>query len=157
MENIELYELYHNLFLGCLIACIALAAIAVFIFFALDIRGVIGFLSGRTAKKQIQKIEEESAAGGRLYRKSRRNQQYKEEKQSRNSGIPPSAMPGGDTEQIIAAGNEIESLRGATEPMEGSAPAEEEKTIYGYSVRRKTTGTFKIEREIVMIHSQEII
>lgn len=51
MGNIELYELYHNLFLGCLIACIVHAAIAVFIFFALDIRGVIGFLSGRTAKK----------------------------------------------------------------------------------------------------------
>lgn len=68
------------------------------------------------------------------------------------------SLPDGDMEEIItAAGNETESLRGATEPMEEPAPAEEEKTIYGYSVRRKTTGTFKIEREIVMIHSQEII
>ncbi|MCC8029272.1 MAG: hypothetical protein LIO75_05710 [Lachnospiraceae bacterium] len=292
MENIELYELYHNLFLGCLIACIALAAVAVLLFFVLDIRGVIGYLTGRAAKRQIQKIEEESAASGRLYRKTRRNQQYEEEKQSGESGISPAAMPGarkvdhavqsahsaeiarreqqrqtegqqparqgvraeqpvrqslenrslppqaelsdsvgttllsdsGETELIVPtdagtagttlledaggtettvladagaagttllagtdetettvpegsgdvgmtvpadtgeteiivpsdAGAAAESLEGATEQMEGEPP-DGDMTIYGYSVRRKTTGTFKIEQEIVMIHSKEII
>jgi len=64
----------------------------------------------------------------------------------------------GDMEQIITAvGNETESLRGATEPLKEPAPSEEEISIYGYSVRRRSTGTFKIEREIVMIHSKEII
>ncbi|MCD8046373.1 MAG: hypothetical protein LUE90_07055 [Clostridiales bacterium] len=57
MENITLY---HNLFLGCLIACIVLAALAVLLFFVLDIRSVAGYLTGRSRRARIRKMEEEN-------------------------------------------------------------------------------------------------
>ncbi|MCD7922018.1 MAG: hypothetical protein LUG27_06225 [Clostridiales bacterium] len=134
MKNIELYEQYHYLFLGCLIACMALAAITVILFFVLDIRGVAGYLSGRTARRQIQKIEEENAAGG----------------ESTSQLIR-------ETEQIHTTGDMTEFLQDRNGVAGESSPVREEKTFYGYAVSRKTTGAFMIEREIVMIHSEEII
>ncbi|MCD8133090.1 MAG: hypothetical protein LUE19_04460 [Clostridiales bacterium] len=134
MKNIELYEQYHYLFFGCLIACMALAAITVILFFALDIRGVAGYLSGRTARRQIQKIEEENAAGG----------------ESTSQLIR-------ETEQIHITGDMTEFLQDRNGVAGESSPVREKKTFYGYAASRKTTGAFMIEREIVMIHSEEII
>ncbi|MCD8156155.1 MAG: hypothetical protein LUD53_01635 [Clostridiales bacterium] len=212
--------LYHNLFLGCLIACIALAALAVLLFFVLDIRSVIGYLTGRSRRTQIQKMEAESAQSGRLFRKTRSGMQYADSQMKEDMGVQDSVSPGarkvenavrsarsaelmssqgaaepvpdpqtpphggGEPTSLLQDGSENTSLlqdgsestsllRGRTEEIapsqrpsaQGSPPAEAGATEYLEHVRqdgqekanRSTNGTFRIEREIVMIHAEEVI
>jgi len=91
MDRITLYS---NLFLVCLAACIGLAVLAAVLFFALDIRNVFGYLSGRTAKQQIRKMEEASAQSGRFFRKTRSAMQYAAEHRKADMGISEAALPG---------------------------------------------------------------
>ena len=50
-------SLYHNLFLICLISAIVCLIVAVALFFVLDIRAVIGYLTGRHNKKEVAFLE----------------------------------------------------------------------------------------------------
>lgn len=50
--------LYHNLFLNCLVLALICLVLAVVLFFVLDIRSTLGYLTGRRAKKKIEELEE---------------------------------------------------------------------------------------------------
>jgi len=58
------YETYRYIFLGGLIACGVFFAIAVILFFVLNIPKVISDLSGRTAKKAIENIRKQNEQSG---------------------------------------------------------------------------------------------
>ncbi|MCC8151650.1 MAG: hypothetical protein LIO96_09425 [Lachnospiraceae bacterium] len=235
-------ELYGNLSLIFLAACIGLAVLAVILFFVLDIRSVFGYLTGRTAKRQIQQMEEESAQSGRLFRKTRSNMQYVDEHMKADMGISEAAAPGArkvenavrsaKSAELMQSGGEqtapspggnytasrqqggeeatslLQDGAQATSLLQGGeqatsllqngeeatsllqhgeeatsllrngeettsmlknvrtrTPGPDETTAYLEHARqteqkkahRSTNGTFKIEREIIMIHAEEVI
>lgn len=80
-------SLYHNLFIGCLILSIVCLIVAIVLFFVLDIRHVLGYLTGRSAKKQIQELEQNNAASGRLVPRERTNMQYVAKEMKEDMGI----------------------------------------------------------------------
>lgn len=59
MENIAgRIDLFHNIYLVCLGAMALCLLIAIVLFFKLNIVGVIGFFTGKQAKKEISKIQD---------------------------------------------------------------------------------------------------
>jgi len=55
-------SLYHNLFLICLVLTFICFALAIALFFILDIRSTLGYFTGRRAKKKIQELKAATAA-----------------------------------------------------------------------------------------------
>lgn len=53
---------YHNLFTGCMAAALFFLILAAVLFFLLDIRNVLGYLTGSSRKKKIKELEKASAA-----------------------------------------------------------------------------------------------
>lgn len=108
-------ELYHNLFLACLVLFLICLVVAAALFFILDIADVVGYLTGRRARRQIQKTERENEADG---------------------NFAPAAG-------FIPMGAQSESSSGrATEEL-------------GVSAARQ--GMFEVERELLLIHTEERI
>lgn len=69
-------ELYHNLFQTSLILALLFLAIAGTLFFMLDIRATLGYLTGRHAKKMIKELEAATAVSVRLTQKQHRNMHF---------------------------------------------------------------------------------
>ncbi len=99
---IQKITLYHNLFQGCLILALICLVIAVVLFFLLDIKEVIGYLSGRQRRKKVKEME---------------------------------------------AGSRVEAASAVSE--DGSTE------ILGRPEARK--GMFRIERELCLIHTDEVV
>lgn len=64
MDNMQRLEsqisMYHTIFMICIVLFVLFLLVDIFLFIKLDIRKVIGFLTGKTARKTI----EEMKAGG---------------------------------------------------------------------------------------------
>ena len=169
-------SLYHNLFVICLLLCILCLILAIVIFFVLDIRNVIGYLTGRKAKKQIQELEESNAASGRLMPRERSNMQYVASEMQADMGVRGVATPGArkvenviqevsKPEQWQDAGEDSTSLLQADEyGQETSVLKEnmvEQPVVDGSTAMldgsQTPIGTFVIEREIILIHAEEVI
>lgn len=58
------YDTYRYIFIGAAILCAIMFVVSVVLFFALNIKKVFGDLTGKNAKKAIQKIREENEASG---------------------------------------------------------------------------------------------
>ncbi len=58
-------SLYHNLFLACLVLAFICFALAIALFFILDIRSTLGYLTGRRAKKKIREFKAAAAQQAR--------------------------------------------------------------------------------------------
>lgn len=50
-------ELFHNLYLGCLVGAVVCLFLSIVIFLRFDIRGACGVLTGHQAKKEIHRLE----------------------------------------------------------------------------------------------------
>ena len=65
MDNMQRLEsqisMYHTIFMICIVLFVLFLLVDIFLFIKLDIRKVIGFLTGKTARKTI---EEMKAGGG---------------------------------------------------------------------------------------------
>lgn len=59
-EMLSKISLYHSLFLGCLGGALLCLGAGLFLFIRLDIRKAAGFLTGRRARKEIRRLEEEN-------------------------------------------------------------------------------------------------
>lgn len=55
-------ELFHNLFTVCLILAVLCLTVAVLLLFVLDIKNVIGYLTGYKAKKRIRELASDKTA-----------------------------------------------------------------------------------------------
>ena len=63
MDNIiSRITLYHNLYLACIGATVVFLCISIVLFIRLNIKEVIGFLTGSQAKREIQRLETEGVA-----------------------------------------------------------------------------------------------
>ncbi len=182
--------LYHHLFLGCLIAAVICLVIAVTVFFLLDIREVIGYLSGSQRRKKVREMESASAQSGRLL-KERSSMSYVAREMKQDMGVRQPAMPGArkvehvveeaptaPMQEIPAAppqtmeaetptdilkepSGEMETSLLKTETAEPQErPSAEEREdgsteVLGEAETRK--GMFRIEREILLIHTEEVM
>ena len=50
-------ELFHNLYLVCLILCLVCLALSIFFFFKFDIRNIFNIRTGRSVKKTVKQME----------------------------------------------------------------------------------------------------
>lgn len=192
-------ELYHNLFLGCLLLCILCVIVAVTIFFVLDIRNVLGYLTGRKARKQIQRLEEVNASSGRLMPRERTNMQYVAQEMQEDMGVRGAVTPGarkvehviqgappgdkavrqqaemqpdtggtaetsllgeysGEQEtSLLTGGSQEAPPEAAEEAAEQEAPVINDGSTATLQNTAGQIGTFRIEREIILIHAEEVI
>ncbi len=118
----EKISLYQNLFQICLILSMICLLIAVTVFFVLDIKSTIGYLTGRQTKKGIKELQEKIAGQKSRY------------------GIP----------QIKFLWTESENTK--------SIHLQKNKDEVSTSLRTTAVlGKFRIVREIMIIHTEEII
>lgn len=177
-------SLYHNLFLGCLVLALICLVIAIVLFFLLDIRSTLGYLTGRRAKKKIKELEVATALSGRLMPKERTNMQYVAQEMKDDMGVRQKAKPGiRKVEHAVEAATPITAEMPATQtypemPAEqGTALLQEPGTevlkdnFVGQEADnvsadgstgvlesgQMTIGKFVIVRELMMIHTEEVI
>ena len=90
-DVIQQINLYNNLFKVCLALALIFLVVAITVFFMLDIRSTIGYLTGRRAKKQIKELEAANAQSGRLMSKGR-SMQYVDQKMKSDMGLEVSYL-----------------------------------------------------------------
>lgn len=167
--------LYQNLFQICLMIALVCLLIAVTVFFVLDIKTTIGYLSGRQAKKKIKELEAETAVSGRLRNEKRKNMQYVAQEMKDDMGVAPKTNMGVRKVSHIVETAEQESVQ-TVQPIEFQQvqqESEETSLLPEVNVSEKiensnvstgmlensnvNLGKFLIIREIVMIHTEEVI
>lgn len=173
--------LYHNLFLACLILGALCLVITIIVFFVLNIRDVLGYLTGRKAKKAIRELQESNAASGRLMPRERTNMQYVAQEMKEDMGVRGAATPGARkvdnlVQNSAPSAAEWNEQSDATELLQETAnsqpatvasEAEAKQAMAGQVAINGSTamldltdakpGTFVIEKEIIMIHAEEVI
>ena len=183
--------LYQNLFRICLALSILFLVIAITIFWVLDIRTTIGYLTGRRAKKEIKELEEANGVSGRLMTKSK-SMQYVAQEMKNDMGVRQPAEPGmRKVEHAVepAAKTNVPQLQ-TTEELRADSSSESEQTqlmgeqyteclngnetevlieqgtvLLGstknhterLSANKSGIGKFLIVREVIMIHTEEVI
>ena len=148
MENIAgRIDLFHNIYLACLGAMILCLLIAIILFFKLNIVGVIGFFTGKQAKKEISKIQDLGL-----------------EKKSGKVKVTPEIKK----EMEVHKSNEVtirkvEDLPSITITKKLEDGSEELTSILRECDENATTvlsqemDDFYVEREILLVHTNEII
>lgn len=128
--------LYHNLYFVCLGATILFLAMSIFLFFYLDVKNCIGFLTGRQARKEIERLNVE----GVTQKTSSKKKVSEEKKQSIKF-------------RKIAITKKLEDEREEkTELL-----CEMEEKAYETTLLKEESKEFLMEREIIMIHTKETI
>lgn len=129
-------SLYHNLYFVCLGATILFLAMSIFLFFYLDVKNCIGFLTGRQARKEIERLNVE----GVTQKTSSKKKVSEEKKQSIKFCK-------------IAITKKLEDEREEkTELL-----CEMEEKAYETTLLKEESKEFLMEREIIMIHTKETI
>lgn len=164
-------SLYQNLYQICLILVLICLLIAVTVFFVLDIKSTIGYLTGRQAKKKIKELEAEAAVSGRLRSEKRKNMQYVVQEMKDDMGVRQKTKMGvRKVSQAVEAGLQ-ELVQNKTSMMSEQIPQEttllpetdvsvnmKESSSTGILEESNTVmGKFLIVREVVMIHTEEVI
>lgn len=168
-------SLFHNLFLVCLVLALICLVLAVVIFVLLDIRTTLGYLTGRRAKKGIKELEAATALSGRLMPKERSNMQYVAQEMKDDMGVRQKAKPG-----IRKVEHAVEAAVTTTEEMpvpdftsqpeqetallnentgtseEGTAVLNDDTTAM-LDTEVRAMGKFVIVRDLMMIHTEEVI
>lgn len=174
------YETLQNIYMVTGIASLVMAVLSVALFFLLGIPDVIGFLTGKTRRKGIDEIREQSASGGR----QRTASAGKKAKGKKAANAPvrsaPAAVPvqpvqtapvyvaadtmymnqNNQTTVLPGAGNQTTVLPGAenqTTVLSGvpvAAPVQQPVAAFAPQYPDQP---FEIEFEITYIHSNEVI
>ena len=174
----EKISLYQNLFQICLILALIFLVLAIVLFFVLDIRSTIGYLTGRRAKKQIKELEAITALSGRLMPKERTNMQYVAQEMKDDMGVRQKAKPGirkVEHAVEVAVQPAAEEQKPAAAPQASSyvEPATDVLTVNVVEPEvemmnenastamlnsgARAQGKFVIVRELMMIHTEEAI
>lgn len=170
-------SLYHNLFQICLVLAVICLLVAVAVFFLLDIRSTIGYLTGRRAKKQIKELEATTALSGRLMARERTNMQYVAQEMKDDMGVRQRAKPG---IRKVEHAVEVAASTGAETPQSATYQVSEPE-VQATAVLRENAvpeavqmmnangstatldhineakGRFVIVRELMLIHTEEVI
>lgn len=160
-------ELYTYLYYACLVLCIFCLAAAAVLFFYYDIKSVIGYLTGRSAKKEIRELEEETAVSGKLaYRKSGFAKKDKKKKVKKSyvmesSGASGDFQPDEETEALPQpeqdACKAVKSTSGRECSVSTNEYTEQDESNQETTVLNQNRNNFIIQREILFIHTDERI
>lgn len=131
-DVIQQINLYNNLYKGCLGLSLLFLVVAITVFFMLDIKSTIGYLTGRKAKKQIKELEAANAESGRLMSKGK-SMQYLDQKMKNDMGVRQAATLG------------IRKVENVVEPV---MEPEEHQQMVLQSATKKSLRTKKIELEL---------
>lgn len=137
MNKIELYTYLCYVSFALCILCLVVAAV---LFFYYDMRSVIGYLTGRSAKKKIQELEEETAASAKLPHKTAVSEKQKKET---------------ETEQVSVTEPCADETEALNETEEMKKIVSVEKDFDETTALRQIT--FVIKRELLVIHTDETI
>ena len=169
------YEMYRYIFLGALAGCGLFFIVSVILFFALNIPKVISDLSGRTARKAIERIRmQNEQSGDKTYQSSAVNlERGKLTDKISKSGrlVPREATPFGTgviTEKIstmkLAPAGETDVLEVSEETSVLTAPAGETDVLTSVAGEtevltavQQPVQAFCVEYEITFIHTNEVI
>lgn len=154
MQELEqMISIYHTAFIVCLILGILFLLITVFLFFKFDIRKIFDMKTGRGAKRSIQKMEEINARTGKL----------------RQDMVPYTPLRLKPEERItypVTAANPTAPGPGQSEGSQETVSLYQtpETTILSESMtkedqqrKREFPGAFKIEKEIIWVHTKEVL
>ena len=172
------YETLQNIYMVTGIASLVMALLSVALFFLLGIPDVIGFLTGKTRRKGIDEIREQSATGGR--QKTASSDKKAKGKKAGDAPVrmAPAAAPVqaapvytaaetmpldqyNQTTVLPGAGNQTTVLPGAdnlTTVLSGAPMAAPvQQPVPAAFVPQYPDQPFEIEFEITYIHTNEVI
>lgn len=184
MQELEqMIEIYHTGYLVCLVLAVLFLALSVFLFFKFDIRRIVDMKTGRGAKKSIKKMEEVNARTGKLrqdmvadtpsilkgedrvaYPKTEPNLQI--HRQAHVTNHTANQMTNHETVRTMPS-VELENVSETTvlnEFPETSLLYDDpgttvlsENPFKNSQVQKRFPGTFKIEKEIILIETKEVL
>ena len=162
MQELEqMIKIYHTAFIVFLVLSIIFLVISVALFFLFDIRGIFDMKSGRGAKKAIQKMQELNDQTGKLRQDVITNTPVSLNAENRISAPPTekrmdAAMYAGNAAVSVNTGSqETELLDEGSRETTLLSPAQTEETPQ--SEAKKLPGAFHIEKEIMWIHTEEML
>lgn len=150
MENIsEQISLFHNLHLACLAGMIFFLLISVILFIRLNIWNVIGFYTGWQARHEIRKLKDNSS-------KKAKGESGIRPELRKNLGLRKSG------ELEIRKVKDFAEVKITKRLSDGSGEVTEllrleEDADEGTTLLSQKNFSFFIEREILLIHTDEII
>ena len=151
MDNMQRLEsqisMYHTIFMICIVLFVLFLLVDIFLFIKLDIRKVIGFLTGKTASKVSGTKKKKKAKDSKSKRKGM-------------DIMTPSGqikLPGSD-EVMQSTGSDITDVLHGSEPTDPIAEETSSATdILEERQKPSHKGYFKIVKEIMLTHTDEVI
>ena len=172
MQQIQLrIDTFHTLFDVCLGLCIAFLILSVIFFFKFDIRNIFNTKTGRSVRKTVQSMEEKNARTGSLRRPAGRGYTGTLARSGgigRTGGLSPSKRLGKvrnvDMNELIqppsrpteALGTEQQSASS----METQVLSPEDLASTLEQIQKEADqshGMFRIEKYIMLIHTDEVV
>ena len=166
------YEIYRYIFIGAAIAAGVMLAVTLILFFVLKIPGVIGDLSGRTARKAIAdirnhnmsantdnigsgKLTDKITASGRLMERRDSSGNKYTDKISTEKLIEQNKLSGSNETTLLNNANETTVLNTGNETTVLNAVILNSDTAGFKDIQ--SAGYVNVESDITFIHSAEII
>ncbi|HIX36606.1 MAG TPA: hypothetical protein H9738_01870 [Candidatus Blautia pullistercoris] len=164
-------DTFHTLFYVCLGLCIAFLILSVIFFFKFDIRNIFNTKTGRSVRKTVQSMEEKNARTGSLRRPAGRGYTGTLARSGgigRTGGLSPSKRLGKvrnvDMNDLIqppsrpteALGTEQQSASS----METQVLSPEDLASTLEQIQKEADqshGMFRIEKYIMLIHTDEVV
>lgn len=172
------YEIYRYIFIGAAIAAGVMLAVTLILFFVLKIPGVIGDLSGRTARKAIAdirnhnmsantdnigsgKLTDKITASGRLMERRDSSGNKYTDKISTEKLIEQNKLSGSNETTLLNNGNETTVLNAGNETTVLNSYSSGQTVILNSDTAGfkdiQSAGYVNVESDITFIHSAEII
>lgn len=172
------YEIYRYIFIGAAIAAGVMLAVTLILFFVLKIPGVIGDLSGRTARKAIAdirnhnmsantdnigsgKLTDKITASGRLMERRDSSGNKYTDKISTEKLIEQNKLSGSNETTLLNNGNETTVLNAGNETTVLDSYSSGQTVILNSETAGfkdiQSAGYVNVESDITFIHSAEII
>ena len=172
------YEIYRYIFIGAAIAAGVMLAVTLILFFVLKIPGVIGDLSGRTARKAIAdirnhnmsantdnigsgKLTDKITASGRLMERRDSSGNKYTDKVSTEKLIEQNKLSGSNETTLLNNGNETTVLNAGNETTVLNSYSSGQTVILNSDTAGfkdiQSAGYVNVESDITFIHSAEII
>lgn len=172
------YEIYRYIFIGAAIAAGVMLAVTLILFFVLKIPGVIGDLSGRTARKAIAdirnhnmsantdnigsgKLTDKITASGRLMERRDSSGNKYTDKISTEKLIEQNKLSGSNETTLLNNGNETTVLNAGNETTVLDSYSSGQTVILNSDTAGfkdiQSAGYVNVESDITFIHSAEII
>lgn len=145
-------QMYHSIYVGCGIGALLMLAVSAFLFFYFRIPKVYGLLTGKTAEKEIRMMKEERAGQNNV----RPDKKSHAKKVDMGNLVSPSGRLGTSSDDKYSKTEALASDTGI-QNREVIEKTEASQQNFLLEDKRPVCGTFRIEKEIMLIHTDEII